>query len=186
METVHIRVPFINGTLASIYAERLKFGGGNGDGVAALYEDVARPWKGDQYVALCPQVSDSDAPFDCVHSVFGATMRAQTFSMSFLSAHGLFCLAAHLKETPHPELAAFTGVVYGFGSSKLCEMLDMNHEQGSPWTAQDLKVPVLYIVEGRPASIYTYWHTATPEEIALIAYSGDDTAILVEHMATAA
>ncbi len=182
MINIDFRVPHICGTLAEIESKHLGFGYGNGDGLAKSYQEVARPWKDDQHVAL-RHLMGSVENFECVHSLYGAAMEAQTFSMSFITAHGLFCLAAHLKQNPCPELATFTGIIYGFGSSKFAEKLGMNQQHGSPWTAQDLQVPVLYLMNGRPASIYGMWHTDEPEDNALFAFSGDDISLALDCLA---
>ena len=154
---------------------------GGACGIAKFHQDVARPWEGGQHVAL-RQLTPSTNDFDTVHSIYGAAMKMQTFSMSFITAHGLFCLAAHLKASPSAELASFTGIVYGFGSSKLANKSGMNYAHGSPWTAQDLQVPVLYLVNGRPASIYFIWHTDTvaEDDNALFAFSGSDISIALD------
>jgi hypothetical protein len=182
MISLNIRVPHIGGTLTQIYAEHLRFGMGNGDGIAKFYEDTAGPWKGDQHVALHQQTTNANG-FDTVHSIYGAAMSMQTFSMSFITAHGLFCLAAYLKARPSAELASFTGIVYGFGSSKMFNKSGMNQTHGSPWAAQDLMVPVLYLINGRPVSIYTMWHTDQPEDNALFAFSGDDISVALDCIA---
>ncbi len=184
MIDLDLRVPSIDGTLSQIEAKHLKFGMGNGDGMAKFYEDVARPWEGAQHVALRQLTAGAD-DFDTVHSIYGAAMEMQTFSMSFISAHGLFCLAAHLKASPCAELASFTGIVYGFGSSKLANKSGMNHAHGSPWAAQDLLVPVLYLMNGRPASIYSNWHTdpVAKDDNALFAFSGSDIQVALDCIA---
>lgn len=186
MKNLDLRVPYIDGTLAEIEAKHLGFGYGNGDGLARSFEDVARPWSGDQHVAL-RQLTAGVNDFDCVHSLYGAAMEMQTFSMSFITAHGLFCLAAHLKANPSAELATFTGIVYGFGSSKLVEKHGMNERQaqGSPWMAQDLKVPVLYLMNGRPASICGIWHTdsVADDDNALLAFSSSDVSLAIDCLA---
>jgi len=184
MMSLNFRVPHIDGTLSQIEAKHLRFGPGNGDGMAKFFEDVARPWEGDQHVAL-RQLTASTNDFDTVHSIYGAAMEMQTFSMSFITAHGLFCLAAHLKATPSAELASFTGIVYGFGSSKLANKSGMNQAHGSPWAAQDLLVPVLYLMNGRPASIYCNWHTdqIAEDDNALFAFSDSDVSLALDFLA---
>ncbi len=167
-----IQVPALETSLTEIFFS-LGFGRGNGDGVAKSFEDPALRWKKDHIVWLCPVVPD--AKLDCLHSLYGSTMAEQTAICDLFGAHGLFCLAAHLKQNNYPELQEFDGVVYAFGAAKLEKLTVLNHRDHIAFDIPDLSTPVLYIRQGRPMSIYTMWHTGFVEKQSLVGLCGSTT-----------
>jgi hypothetical protein len=178
LNTVVLRVPSRPTTsLTDIYSV-LGFGYGNGDGVAESFKYVAEPWTEDNLVWLCP--TEPDARFECLHSLYGEVMKGQSTFVRLLGVHGLYCLAAYLKENEVPELRSYTGIVHAFNGSKLAEQMGMNEKAESPWTSYDLQTPVLYLIDGRPRSIYTMWHAGSLEEQSLIAYCGGATMFKLE------
>jgi len=183
-KSIFLTIPVLTGPLSEIYAKHLRFGYGNGDGdgVAERFENTAEHWDGDRLVSLCPQLPGIE--LDCVHSLYGSAMEQQSFAYNLIGTRGIYCLAAYLAQNPCADLAEFTGIVYAFGGSKISEKIGMNCERGSPWTGHDLQVPVLFLENGRPRSIYTMWHADTPEADALVAYCADKISLLVEHMAS--
>lgn len=167
---VLIQVPILPISMGAIYDDLLDFGTGNGDGVAKNFELVSRPWNENHLVWLCPQLSETK--FDCIHSLYGAVMQEQSLFYELLGVHGLYCLAAHLKQAVHPALKSFTGVVHALNGSMMSEKVGMSHGRQAPWKAYDLLTPVLYIENGQPRSIYTKWHSDIAEESALVAFCG--------------
>lgn len=156
-------------TLADMFSI-LGFGRGNGDGVAEWFKDNSVPWTEDHLVWLCPK--DDCVQLDCLHSLYGAAIQEQSAFMKLLGVHGLYCLAAYLKENEVPELQSYTGIVHAFAGSKPSKKTVLNHEQGVAFDALDFNTPVLYLTGGRPRSIYTMWHTDAPEEQSMIAWCG--------------
>jgi hypothetical protein len=146
--------------------------------VAGWFEENAPRWPQDHLVWLC--FPHSLATFDCVHSLYGATVSAQGIFYKFLGVHGLYCLAAHLKQNPCPELKDFSGLVHAFGASKAGIKTVLNHEAHIGFDALDLITPVLYIENGVPRSIYTEWHSSEAEDPHIIAYSGSTDMFTLE------
>ena len=181
-KVIVLQVPaWPDATLADIYNNILKFGLNNGDGVAKNFEEAAMRWPEDRPVCLCP--IQPDANFDCIHSLYGSVMPLQTTAINLLGVHGLFCLAAYLKQNESTDLQSFTGVVHALGGSKLSEKTGMNHNRGAPWRGFDLLTPVLYIEQGRPRSIYTMWHSDDTEDASLIAFCGNVLGLELEEIA---
>lgn len=178
-KAVVLRVPVLPTPMTAIYDELLGFGSGNGDGVAKHFDDVvAKQWGEDHLVWLYPQ--EPEAKFDCLHSLYGEVMKEQSTFVTLLAAHGLFCLAAHLKQVEHPALKSFTGIVHAFNGSRLAEKMGMNHQAEAPWTGYDLSTPVLFLEQGRPHSIYTMWHSGGTEDTSLIAFCGSASMFKLE------
>ncbi len=167
-----MQVSALEVSLLEIFAS-LGFGRGNGDGVAKAFEDPTLRWKKDHIVWLCPVVRG--AKFDCLHSLYGSTMEEQSAICDMFGAHGLFCLAAYLKQNDHPELQNFDGVVYAFGAAKLEKRTVLNHREHTAIDIPDLSTPVLYIRNGRPMSIYTMWHTGFVEKQSFVGLCGSTT-----------
>ncbi len=178
-KTTVLRIPAQpEATLADVFSV-LHFGRGNGDGVAEWFKDVSKPWTEDHLVWLCPM--DAGARFDCLHSLYGAAVKEQSVFVNLLGVHGLYLLAAYLKEHEVPELREFTGIVHAFAGSKPSKKTVLNHQQGIASDALDFNTPVLYITGGRPRSIYTMWHTDSAEDQSLIAWCGPTSIFQLEH-----
>jgi len=138
--------------------------------VAKWFGVSAPRWPQDHLVWLF--IPHSLATFDCVHSLYSATVSTQETFRKFLGAHGLYCLATHLMQSPCPELKHFSGLVHAFGASKAGNKKVFNHEVGIGFDALDLMTPVLYIENGVPRSIYAEWHSSQAEDPCIIAYCG--------------
>lgn len=157
----------------------LGFGLDNGGNIAEWFKEDAQRWSEDHLVWL---FSQSNAQFDCVHSLYSAVMAEQSTFFELLSIHGLFCLAAHLKQTESSSLQSFTGLVYAFGSSKSSKKMVLNHKQHVGVETTDLLTPVLFIENGHPRSVYTMWHSDDTDE-SLVGFCGSTTMFSYEEEA---
>ena len=130
-------------------------------------------WSEDHLVWLFPPTAE----LDCVHSLYSAVIAEQSTFFGLLDIHGLFYLAAHLKQNRPPSMQSFTGVVHAFGSSKSAKKTVLNNKQHVAIETLDLLTPVLYIENGCPQSVYMMWHSDNPDkpDESLVGFCGSTT-----------
>ncbi len=139
-------------------------------GVAKIFEKKKRRWQKDQVLWLNPPIPG--AKFDCVHSVYRQVMLHPRSFTNPLNVHGLYCLAAYLRENECAELESFTGAIHAFGDVIFDDKTVMDHQQGISFTFRDLGSAILRLENGKPVTICMVSHSDELHDDPVVGFSG--------------